>query len=413
MKRLKVLVIAPSLDVGDIGEVHGTVKWLDAMSDLVDLCVLSSSREGAVPLEQQLPRARVVTWPELKLLYRRFERFNAMAKPGWPLFAWRVRRWLHKALARGERFDILHQMLPQAMRHATPLRGFGIPYVMGPLGGGLETPTAFVGEVMQGSSMASRLRAFDSFRLRNDSRLRASYREADLILGVGPYIAEKLAPIGIRRFYPMHEIARSGELPSKVERQTKTGRLTLLHAGRVVRTKGLRDTIRALALLPDLPHVTLTSAGAGEDMDACRSEAERLGVAARVTFLGKISRAAVEEEYRKADVFCFPSFREPLGGVLLEAMANGLPVITAARGGPDFVVDDSCGIRIPVTSPEQFARDIAAAIRRLALEPDLRLALGDGARRRMQIFDDWNDKARRMVELYQEVLTARAAVLSV
>jgi glycosyltransferase involved in cell wall biosynthesis len=404
MTDLRVLIVAPSLDGEDVGEVRGTVRWIASLSSLAQVTVLSTSREGMVPLAEQLPHARVVTWPEPRILYQKFERFNAMAKPSWPLFAYQVRRWIVRAKAQGEQFDIAHQMLPQAMRHATPFRGLGIPYVMGPLGGGLETPEAFRSEVKSSTSLSSRLRAFDDFRLRYDTRLRTSYSDAELIIGVGPYISDKLKGIEIRRFYPMHEIARETEMPPEVHRQAEPGKLALFHAGRVIRTKGLRDVIRALSFVKDLPGVTLTSAGEGEDMAACRAEAQRLGVENRITFMGKIPRATVDEEYRKADVFCFPSFREPLGGVLLEALSYGLPIITAARGGPDFVVDDTCGFRIPVTDPEQFPRDIATAIRQLALDPNLRLALGRGGRLRSAGFDNWESKAARLIGLYREVL---------
>ena len=118
--------------------------------------------------------------------------------------------------------------------------------------------------------------------------------------------------------------------------------------------------VRAMAHLADLPGVTLTSAGDGEDLAACRAEAERLGLAGRVGFLGQVPRAEVDRLYARADVFAFPSFREPMGGVVFEALHWGLPVITAARGGPDFIVDDSCGIRVPVTDPVRYPRDIAA-----------------------------------------------------
>lgn len=404
--NLKVLIVAPSLDGADIGEVRGTLLWLKALSKLVDLTVLSSAREGAVPLQEQLAEARVVTWSELRILYQRFERFNAMAKPGWPIFARQAKNWIQTAQIRGEVFDIAHQMLPQAMRHATPLRGLGIPFVVGPLGGGLDTPPAFASEVARGSSFASRLRSLDRFRLLVDWRLRASYREADLIIGVGPYIADTLAPLGLRRFEAMHEIAR-GELPPAIERQATPGKMTVLHVGRIVRTKGLRDTIRAFGLLKDLPQVNLISAGEGEDRDACEQEVRCLGLGNRVTLLGKIPRKKVEALYRQADVFCFPSFREPLGGVLLEAMANGLPIITAARGGPDFVVDDKSGVRVPVNNPDQLARDIATELRNLALNPERRLLLGEGARARIREFDDWDDKAARMLSLYQEILSSR------
>jgi len=406
--QLRVVVIAPSLDGADIGEVRGTVLWLRAMSRLTQLTVLSSAREGAEPLQDQLPDARVVTWPELKLFYQRFERVNAMAKPGWPLFAFQARRWIKAAQARGETFDIAHQMLPQAMRHASPLRGLGIPFAIGPLGGGLETPEAFAREVASGSSMASKLRRVDSWRLAYDPRLRASYRDADLIIGVGPYIADALRPLGLRRFEAMHEIARP-DAPPVIERSAQAGQMTILHVGRIVRTKGLRDTIRALAHLRDLPDLKLISAGEGEDRAACEAEIARLGLQDRVTLLGKIPRDAVEKLYHQADVFCFPSFREPLGGVLLEAMANGLPIITAARGGPDFVVDESCGIRVPVTDPDTFAADIAQALRDLAMDPARRLTLGTGARTRTLSFDTWDDKAARMEGLYRDVLAARTS----
>jgi glycosyltransferase involved in cell wall biosynthesis len=97
-----------------------------------------------------------------------------------------------------------------------------------------------------------------------------------------------------------------------------------------------------------------------------------------------------------------------MGGVFFEAMAHGLPVITAARGGPDFIIDDSSGLRLPIDTPDQFARDIADAIRRLALEPTLRLSLGRGARARLKSFGSWEDKADAMIGLYHEVQEARA-----
>lgn len=406
--RLKLLLLAASLDGTDIGEVEWAFHWVEELARRAEVTVLASSREGRVPLAAQLPGARVVTWPEPAFLYRRFERLNAMAKPGWPLFAHRARRWIKAALARGERFDIAHQILPQAMRHASPLRGLGIPYVMGAVGGALETPAAFAGEVAEGSSLASRLRAIDAWRLDHDPRLRESYRQADLVIGVAPYVAERLAGVGLKRFHPMLERGH-GEIPPARPRDAVPGQLKLLHAGRVVRTKGLRDAIRALSHLRDLPGITLTSAGAGEDLEPCRAEVARLGLEDRVTLLGRVPREEVERLYEASDVFCFPSFREPMGGVLFEAMAHGLPVVTAARGGPDFIIDDASGLRIPVTDPERYPRDIAAGLRGLALDPAHRLALGHGARERLRSFGSWGDKAETLLGLYHEILATRAA----
>ena len=406
--RLRIVVIAPSLDGNDLSEPEWAYRWVEALSRRADVTCLASSRIGAVPLEEQLPEARVVTWPEIPFLYRKLERFNAMAKPGLPLFHGQARRWIKRKLAEGEVFDIGHQILPQGMRHTTPLRGLGFPYVVGPLGGGLKTPPGFVEEVQASSTLASRLREIDDFRLRHDRGLRAGYAGADLVLGVAPYVQKRLEPVGIQRFYALPERGY-GEFAPEKERQREPGKLLLFHAGRTIRTKGLRDAVRAMARLRDLPGVELVSAGDGEDLANCRAEAEKLGVADRVTFLGKIPRAEVEDWYARADVFCFPSFREPMGGVFFEAMAHGLPIVTAANGGPDFLIDDSAGIRVPVTTPDEFADGIAEAVRKLAMDPDLRIRLGHGSRERLRSFGSWDDKAELMLKFYREIIARRAA----
>jgi len=407
--RLRVLIYGRGLDGDDVGEVYSAFQWVRALTRHADVTVLGSSRRTyRWPLAEQLPEAEVHTWPEPHILYTRFERLNAMAKPWQPVQDFQVARWLRRQHAQGRRFDIAHQILPQAMRYATPLRHCDMPYVLGPLGGGLDTPPGFAAEVDQGSGVM-RLRAIDAWRWRHDRGLRRGLERAALIMGVAPYIQDRLRAAGLGHL-PFRAVLERGHgpLPDLPDRQGVPGRLRLLHVGRTIRTKGLRDTVRAMAHLRDLPEVTLVSAGEGPDLEACRAEAEKLGVADRVTFLGRIPRAAVDTEYRAADVFCFPSFREPMGGVFFEAMEWGLPVITAARGGPDFIVDDASGIRLPVETPEAFARAIADAIRRLATDPALRRRLGQGARARVQGFGTWDDKARDMVATYRDLIAARA-----
>jgi glycosyltransferase involved in cell wall biosynthesis len=403
---MNILLIAPNIDGTDVGEAFIAFKWAQALAARVSVTVLSFERPGRTSLAAQLPEARVITWPE-PAWARRHERLNAMLKPAWPIFAAHVRRWLAQALARGERLDVAHQLMPQAARYASPLRHFEVPYVIGPLGGALDTPAPFRAEA--GSApLFTRLRALDAFRFRNDPWLRASYARAACVLGVAPYVAEVLADIPLRRFEAMLELGIDDVEPTGANPPGAPDQLRLLHVGRGVRTKGLRDAVRALAHLPDLPNVTLTSAGAGEEIALCQAEAQALGVAERVTFLGRQPRDRIEDLYRHHDAFVFPSFREPAGGVLYEAMRHGLPVITAARGGPDFIVDESCGLRLPVTTPAQFARDIAAAIRKLHNNPRTLASLGTGARDKVLAQGLWSAKADRMVDLYHDLRTPLA-----
>jgi glycosyltransferase involved in cell wall biosynthesis len=398
---MRVLLLAPNIDGTDVGEVFSGFKWAEGLSRAVELTVLTFQRAGRQAIAAQLPQAEVVTWPEPAWLLKK-ERLNAMLKPAYPLYFAHVRRFLREARAAGRHFDIGHQLLPQAARYPSPLTGTGLPYVIGPLGGTLATPPGFAAETDR-APWFTKLRRLDEFRLRRDPWLRRSYAEAALVLGVAPYIGETLAPIGLRRYENILELGVDNLAPPRPEGVRPDG-LRLLHVGRSVRTKGLRDVIRALAQLGDLPGIQLVSAGDGEDLAACRREAEELGVADRVRFEGRVPRERVSELYEEADVFVFPSFREPAGGVLYEAMRAGLPVITVAYGGPNFIVDDTSGLRLALSTPAALADDIAAAVRRLHDDPGLRDRLGRGARARVAAEGLWERKIPRIVALYEEVL---------
>lgn len=139
---IKLVLLAPNIDGTDVGEALMAFKWAEALSQRTELTVLTFQRPGRAAVAQQLPQARVITWPEPGWAMKH-ERLNAMLKPAWPIYAAHVRRWMRAALGRGERFDIAHQLMPQAARYPSPLRHFAVPYVIGPLGGALNTPPHF------------------------------------------------------------------------------------------------------------------------------------------------------------------------------------------------------------------------------------------------------------------------------
>jgi glycosyltransferase involved in cell wall biosynthesis len=405
MDRAKVLMVALTVDGTDVGETYSGFQMIQALGRQADVTLLCLDRPGRTPTAKQLPHVRVIAFPEPPL-FNRFERLRAQMKPHWPLFSRHAQRWITQSLANGERFDVAHQILPQAMRHRSPLRHFPIPYVIGPLGGSLPTPSGMAAEVQSDTPLV-RLRTLDSLRLRLDQPLRASYERAALVLGVAPYVAEILGDLRLQRFEVALE--RAGDAVSgPTWMPPAPGELKMLHVGRTIRTKGLRDMIRALAHLSDLPGVTLTSAGDGPDLEACRAEARALGVDDRINFLGRVSRDTVEHLYASHHLFAFPTFREPMGGVFFEAMRWGLPVLTADYGGPQAIVDDNSGIRVKVTHPAQYAADLAAAVRALIDDPSRLAALARGARARMQSLGSWDDKASDMLALYRSIY-ARSA----
>lgn len=393
---MKVLMVAPACDGQDVGESWVAFQWASLVSQRFDLTLLTTYKRGHVPPSQQLPGVRVVEWSEPPLVGR-VERLNSLMQPAYAPFYRRARGWIRGRLRAGERFDVAHQSVPVAMRYPSPARRLGIPLVVGPVGGSLESPPGFVAE--EGATpWYQRLRALDGWRIRHDPLLRSTYESADCVVGVAPYVQEFLSGLTLKRFELLSETAVH-EVPPLVDRSGRTGPVRLLHVGRIVRTKGLRDVIRALAELRDLD-VVLDVLGDGNDRAACEELVGSLGLGDRVTFHGSVPRAEVDGFYERADVFVFPSYREPGGNVSLEAMSYGLPVVVCERGGPGANVSDASGFRLAAVSPAQLAADCAAAIRKLAEDRDLRLRMGAAAREHVATTHLWEHRLERMGELY-------------
>lgn len=400
----KLLLIAPTCNGEDVGEAWVAYQWARRLGERHDVTLLTYHKRGATPASRQLPSMRVVEWAEPPL-FGRAERLNSILKPAYVPFYVRARRWIRTALDAGETFDIAHQPVPVAMRYPTPVAGLGIPYIIGPVGGGLDSPGGFAAdEGRQPWFMA--LRGLDTYRRRWDPLLRATYSGAHCVLGIAGYVKEQLEDIPLRRFEIMSETGLD-EIPAAIDRSGRTDPVRLLYVGRLVRTKGARDIIRALSLIRDVP-LTLDIVGDGPERAACETLVASCELSEKVTFHGWRSKAEVADFYRASDVFVFPSYREPGGNVALEAMGFSLPLIVVDRGGPGSATSDACAIKLSVSTPEILAQDVARAIRTLASNSRLRLRMGTAAHAHVTNTALWSAKLDRMDALYADILAHAA-----
>jgi glycosyltransferase involved in cell wall biosynthesis len=149
----------------------------------------------------------------------------------------------------------------------------------------------------------------------------------------------------------------------------------LLGMGRLHPSKAHDVTLRALRRLPD---AWLWIAGSGPLESELKRLASDLGVADRVRWLGW--RTDADALYRTADVCVFPSRYEPLGNVVIQAWAHGLPVVAAESVGPAALIHDGFdGRLVPVDDPEA----LAGAVREVLDDPALRYCLAERGRARI------------------------------
>jgi glycosyltransferase involved in cell wall biosynthesis len=149
----------------------------------------------------------------------------------------------------------------------------------------------------------------------------------------------------------------------------------LLAMGRLHQAKAHDVALQALTQIPD---AYLWIAGSGPLEAKLRALAAALGVEPRVRFLGW--RTDASALYRAADICLFPSRYEPLGNVVIQAWAHGLPVVAAASQGPAALIHDGTdGLLAPIDD----AGALAAAVRALIGDAALRARLAEAGRRRV------------------------------
>ncbi len=149
------------------------------------------------------------------------------------------------------------------------------------------------------------------------------------------------------------------------------------------------------------PGVTLVIAGHGSLAGRLRRQAEGLGSGARVVFAGRVREEEKVAHYRLADVFLFPSALEGFGLAVGEAMSCGLPVVVSDQGAlPELIADGEGGFVCRADDRRAFAQ----ATLRLFHEEDLRRRFGLFNRDRVEREFRWPLAARRVIEIYEEVI---------
>jgi glycosyltransferase involved in cell wall biosynthesis len=140
------------------------------------------------------------------------------------------------------------------------------------------------------------------------------------------------------------------------------GTRLVLFVGHDFERKGLSDALTSLAGLDETTHLVVVG---GADPTGHRQQAERLGVASRVHFVGRTDHP--EHYFHDADVLVAPTKNDPWGNVLVEAMAAGLPIVTSAvAGAADVVRSHGAGVVIDDPSPTV----LRAELRALLAAPD-------------------------------------------
>lgn len=185
-------------------------------------------------------------------------------------------------------------------------------------------------------------------------RMREEWNAADMILVNSQWSKDALIKQGVPAekmfIVPVAYEPERMHLPS---RMNLDGPFTVLWIGTVNLRKGIQYLIEAGRLLVDNPRIRILVAGPIEISDEALATAPT-----NMQFLGRITRSETEEMYRKADVFVLPTISDGFAITQVEAMSQGLPVITTPNCG-EVVTHEIDGLIVPAFDGPALANAIA------------------------------------------------------
>ena len=323
-------------------------------------------------------------------------------------FYWHYRQWQKQALriAREicgkERIDILHQLNMIGFREPGLLWKIeGPKFVWGPIGGMETMPIAYLEGAGTRTVFFNRLKnLINSLQYKYQPNVRKAAKRADAIVAATRGCQTIMEENYKRDVYLLNETGCS--IIDKSNEKIKNCEIfNILWVGKFDFRKQLMLAIRAIAEIKDL-NVCLNVAGEGDQM-MYKQLANDLGIEDKVVFLGKVNHDKINSLMQESDVFLFTSIMDATSTVVMEAMQNQLPIVCFDTCGFGTVVDETIGIKIPLSSPEQSVTDFGRALRILYDDRGMLSRLSEGCKERVNEFE-WSNKAKKMVEIYQSVL---------
>jgi glycosyltransferase involved in cell wall biosynthesis len=312
-------------------------------------------------------------------------------------------------LHRREGFDLFHQItfsndwMPSFIAPALP-----VPFVWGPIGGGQKVPRELMPTLARRDRRQERSRTFLQNVWRATPARRRAARKASAILVCNRETEEVLARWREKIVaFPVNGIGRQ-DIAAGAPAAGRRDGFRILYVGRFDPIKGLPLALEALRILRGIaPAATLELVGEGPERPRLEALAGRLGVADRLVWTPWSPRSTIFEKMRRSDVFLFPSLRDGGGAVVVEAMANGLPVVCMDLAGPGLHIRDGCGIKVRPGRPDAVAAELAAALGKFWCDPGLRDRMGRAARDRAASFYEWRRLGERLRGIYDDALAGR------
>jgi glycosyltransferase involved in cell wall biosynthesis len=409
---MRILVSAYACEPGRGSEPGAGWNWARELAAHHDVWILTRANNRE-PIEAELrlhPEPRMhfifVDLPDWIRRWKRGQRGIHAYAYAWQLAARRAARAAHTQY----RFELVHHLTFASVVTPALTALPGVPFVWGPVGGGVRVPWRLVFDAGPQALSYEALRSTRRITARYlDPFLRWTWRRADLILAQNRETLSWLPAAHQRKARIAPNAGVDDEEIRDTPRDDRDG-FVVVAAGRLIHLKAFSLAVRAVAKVRDLP-VRLLVAGDGPEGIRLERLARRLGIQDRVTLLGLLPRDALLELLASADALLFPSLHDESPLVVVEAMSQGaLPIVLDIGGSATLV--GTVGYRVSARgrSRREVVGELAIALRDACERDDLPQVRATVIARARAFA--WSTKPANIQSLVSTTATARSAVRS-
>lgn len=234
------------------------------------------------------------------------------------------------------------------------------------------------------------------FRERFTQQAQRAARNSDFIIAVSRFTANQVSTLLGFDQSRIRVVPHGVRMPATVEQSGREN--MILFVGALQKRKNVARLVEAFETLPADWTLVLAGALSGYEASSILDRIERSACRSRIQVTGYVEAAQLKQLYRRASIFAFPSLDEGFGIPVLEAMAHGVPVVTSIRSALVELARHTAWL----VNPES-TEDLAAGLRRLIQDAELRTMLGRLGRTRAKAYS-WERAVRRTYEVYEEAL---------
>lgn len=328
-----------------------------------------------------------------------------------PSYYWFYRVWQKKAyhlaqkMIKAEDFDLVHQLNMVGYREPGYLWKLSAPFVWGPIGGTQNVPWHLFsvldlhGKLFYGSRNI--LNSIQKHFLKRPYL--ATKRSHSELISATPDIQKDALKLWKKRSHIITEVGSSSQLNTSTNSRLNNQVLKIVWSGQHTSGKALNILLQSVALLEPSVKWELHILGVGKQTKQLKHLANKLGIAPFCNWYGWVAKERAENIMAQGHVFCITSLKDLTSTVTIEAISVGLPVVCMDHCGFAYVINESCGIKIPVEKLKDIRLGFKSAISLLYNNETKRKELAEGALKRAKDFS-WNKKIEKLNAIYSNLV---------